>query len=91
MILRACVLMEASRIASSSDSAVRSRMLGILLGLAAEVDEQRGVAAVVEDEVGSAAVVPLRRCDACSPSIRSSVSPLLAKTGVPLTARAAAA
>ena len=34
--------------------------IGILLGIAAEVDEQRGVAAVVEDEVGRAAVVPLQ-------------------------------
>src|SRR5439155_9013189 len=32
----------------------------ILFGLAAEVNEQRGVAAVVEDEVGRAAVGPLQ-------------------------------
>ena len=56
----ASCLIEASRIASSSDSAVRSRTWRILLGVAAEVDEQGGVAAVVEDEVGRAAVVPLQ-------------------------------
>jgi len=47
--------------AFSPDSGLRSR-LRVVFGIAAQMEQQRGVAAVIEDEVRRAAVVPLQRC-----------------------------